>query len=73
MLSHVVFLTEYLYYNINFYNFYLNMSDDIDKRLATISKACFENSDDLMSIYKVILCWLNFYNEALKQIYDSVG
>lgn len=35
------------------YNFYLNMSDDFDHCLATIAKACFENSEDLMSLHKV--------------------
>jgi len=35
------------------YNFCLDMSDDIDNRLATISKACLENIDDLMSFHKV--------------------
>lgn len=40
--------------------FYLNMSEDIDNRLATISKACFENSNDLMSIHKVIFSLFNF-------------
>lgn len=35
------------------YNFYLNMSVDFDHCLATIAKACFENSDDLMSLHKV--------------------
>lgn len=35
------------------YNFYLNMSEDFDNCLATISKACFENSDDLTSLHKV--------------------
>jgi len=37
------------------YNFYLNMSDDIDNRLATVSKACFENIDNSMSFHKVNL------------------
>lgn len=36
------------------YYFYLSMSEDIDNRLAFISKACFENSNDLMSIHKVM-------------------
>lgn len=36
------------------YNFHLIMSDDIDNRLVTVSKMCFEKSDDLMSIQKVI-------------------
>jgi len=35
------------------YNFYLNMSDDFDKCLATISIACFENNDNLTSLHKV--------------------
>lgn len=37
------------------YNFCLNMSNDIDNRLATVSKACLENVDDLMSFHKVNL------------------
>lgn len=37
------------------YNFYLNMSNDIDNRLATVSKACFEKNDSLMSLRKVNL------------------
>ncbi|XP_022163545.1 dynein heavy chain 17, axonemal-like [Myzus persicae] len=37
------------------YNFYLNMSDDIDNRLATVSKACFENIDDSISFHKFIM------------------
>jgi len=41
------------------YNFFLNMSEDIDNRLATVSKACLENIDDLMSFHKVNL--LSFY------------
>lgn len=43
-------------YNISFledYNFYLNMSNDIDQSLATVSKAYFESSDDLMTLHKV--------------------
>lgn len=35
------------------YNFYLDVSNDIDNRLANIVKASFENSDDLMSVHKV--------------------
>lgn len=35
------------------YNFHLIMSDDIDNRLVTVSKMCFEKSDDLMSVHKV--------------------
>lgn len=38
------------------YNFFLEMSSDIDNRLATVSKACFENSNDLMSLHKVNCC-----------------
>lgn len=41
------------------YNYYLNMSEDIDNRLASISKACFENSSDLMSIHKVMFNLIN--------------
>ncbi|XP_025202252.1 dynein beta chain, ciliary-like, partial [Melanaphis sacchari] len=37
------------------YNYYLNMSNDIDNCLATISKACFENIDNLMSFHKFIM------------------
>lgn len=48
--------------NVSFtedYEFYLNMSDDIDNRLATVSEACFENCDDLMSLHKVsFVRWL---------------
>lgn len=42
--------------NVSFledYEFYSDMSDDIDNRLATVSEACFESSDDLMSLHKV--------------------
>ncbi|VVC32244.1 Hypothetical protein CINCED_3A002285 [Cinara cedri] len=45
-------------YNKSFledYNFYLNMSNDIDQSLATVSKAYFENSDDLMTLHKFIM------------------
>lgn len=35
------------------YKFYLEMSNDIDNRLSTVSKACFDNSEDLMSLHKV--------------------
>jgi len=35
------------------YNFYLNMSDDFDKCLATISIAYFKNNDNLTSLHKV--------------------
>lgn len=35
------------------YNFYLNMTDDIDKCLVTISIACFQNNDNLTSLHKV--------------------
>lgn len=44
--------------NVSFledYEFYLDMSNDIDNRLATVSVACFENSDDLMSLHKVCI------------------
>lgn len=41
------------------YRFYLSMSEDIDNRLASISKACFENSNDLMSIHKVMIYLFN--------------
>lgn len=43
------------------YNFYLNMSNDIDNRLATVSKACFENIDDLMSFHKVNIRYFDFF------------
>jgi len=49
--------------NVSFledYNYYLNMSNDIDNRLATVSKACFENIDNLMSFHKVKLLSFNF-------------
>jgi hypothetical protein len=42
------------------YNFHLIMSNDIDNRLATVSKMCFEKSDDLMSIHKVKYSLFNF-------------
>jgi len=42
------------------YNFYLNMSIDIDNRLATVSKACFENIDNPMSFHKVNLRFFYF-------------
>lgn len=42
------------------YNFYLNMSEDFDNCLATISKACFENNNDLTSFHKVKLFKFNF-------------
>lgn len=35
------------------YNLYLKLSNDIDNRLATVSKACFENNDSFMSLHKV--------------------
>jgi len=35
------------------YNLYLNMSDDFDKCLATISIVCFKNNDNLTSLHKV--------------------
>lgn len=41
------------------YNFCLNMSNDIDNRLATVSKACLENVDDLMSFHKVNLLYFH--------------
>ncbi|XP_050529246.1 dynein beta chain, ciliary-like [Daktulosphaira vitifoliae] len=44
--------------NVSFmedYNAYLEMTDDFDKRLTTICKACFEYSDDLMSLHKFIM------------------
>lgn len=44
------------------YNFYLNMSKDIDNRLATVSKACFENSNDLTSLHKVNCSLFNLLN-----------
>lgn len=50
-------------YNTSFledYNFYLDMSKDIDNRLATVSKACFENSEDLMSLHKVNFSLFNY-------------
>ncbi|KAL4088975.1 hypothetical protein QTP88_024053 [Uroleucon formosanum] len=37
------------------YNFYLNMSEDIDNRLATVSKACFENIEETMSFHKFLM------------------
>lgn len=49
------------------YKFYLNMSDDIDNRLATISKACFENCNDLMSIYKVVFRFFFFVSFLIKK------
>lgn len=42
------------------YNYYLIMSKDIDNRLATVSKACFEDIDNLMSFHKVKLISFNF-------------
>lgn len=44
------------------YNFHLIMSNDIDNRLATVSKMCFEKGDDLMSIHKVNFSVYNFKN-----------
>jgi len=49
------------------YNFYLNMSDDIDNRLATVSKACFENIDNSTAFHKVNL--LFFYFKYFYKIY----
>lgn len=35
------------------YQLYLDMSEDFENCLATISKASFEDNDDLMSLHKV--------------------
>lgn len=43
-------------YNTSFvedYNTFLEMSDDFDRRLAKVSKTCFEESNNLMSLHKV--------------------
>lgn len=35
------------------YEFYLKMANNVDMRLAAISKTCFENSYNLMTFHKV--------------------
>ncbi|VVC42906.1 Dynein heavy chain, domain-1, partial [Cinara cedri] len=37
------------------HNYYVNLSNDIDHRLATLAKSCYENSNDLMTLHKFLL------------------
>lgn len=56
-------------YNASFledYDFYLHMSKDIDNRLTTVSKACFNNSNDLMSLHKVSFLFFNFITSVVE-------
>lgn len=57
--------------NVSFlkdYETHMAISNDIDNRLATICKICFEKSDNLMAIQKVRFC-SHFNNIKNIQIY----
>lgn len=61
--------------NVSFlkdYEFYSDMSADIDNCLATVSEACFESSDDLMSLHKVsVIRLIDFTLFALMRTRDG--
>lgn len=43
------------------YKLYLQIVNDFDARLAAVAKACFDNSNNLLSLHKVNIHWFNFY------------